>query len=425
MLKKILSLFLVLCLCACGTKQEEKPAEDRKEETTVEKEYIDPVKDVFIFGEIDEKLKERIRIANCDQEYKNYQFKMLDIKSYEGELTDINGDRIDLSNMGRFLMEIVSVECSHCKRQLGVIKELSKSTDIPIVQYFNVGDKDEIISMYREQGIDIPADMIIIAQDEGLKDYTKNTLQLKSYPTLLCFDEGVLTFDAVGEVNEQSFAAILDLGFENKIRDEDLTDKDGNDLRKLSRSRDDVKNDLSEKNLTALQELDNDDFTCDMTFSLMGQKLDFERLVNDHSELYFEQIGDYSYYKDKKLVLFYTYLRDNSETDKVEFINSLISQDDEYEYVVVLVEGMESSSAALRNMDVMFRCPVVSVLARMPEDFFDFGLNSFPSAVFVDEGTFTGAYSNIEDKEKFDRALTLFLSNECIAYKSNNQMSNG
>ena len=56
MLKKILSLFMVLCLFACGTKEEEKPVEDKKEETTVEKEYIDPVKDIFIFGMIDQDL---------------------------------------------------------------------------------------------------------------------------------------------------------------------------------------------------------------------------------------------------------------------------------------------------------------------------------------------------------------------------------
>ncbi len=421
MTKKILSFFFaLLLLCACS----QKPAgsDDGKEEenqVTIE-EYIDPVKDVFIFGELSEELQEGIKEANCNEEYKNYQFKMLGTKVFDGSLEDINGRKVRLADLDRFYLEIVSVNCSHCKAQLSVMKGLAQGQDIPFVQYFNVGSREDIFAMYEEQGTEISGEMILLPEDEGMKGYVKNILGIKSYPTLITFDQGKVTFDAVGEVNESSFAAISRYGFEDPIRREDLKDAEGRDLLKLSRSVDDVKNDLSMANVLALEELDNDDFTCDLTYRLMGQKLDFDHIINDHSEFYFEQVEDYNYYKDKKLVLLYTYLRDNAQTDKVEFINSLLPGHDDVEFIVVLVEGMESSSAALRNMKIGFNCPVVSVLARMPEDFFDFGINAYPTAVFVDRGTFTGGYSAVEDKEKFDRALKLFLSNACIAYRSNN-----
>ena len=121
MTKKILSFFFaLLLLCACG----QKPAgsDDGKEEenqVTIE-EYIDPVKDVFIFGELSEELQEGIKEANCNEEYKNYQFKMLGTKVFDGSLEDINGRKVRLADLDRFYLEIVSVNCSHCKAQLSV-----------------------------------------------------------------------------------------------------------------------------------------------------------------------------------------------------------------------------------------------------------------------------------------------------------------
>ena len=98
---------------------------------------------------------------------------------------------------------------------------------------------------------------------------------------------------------------------------------------------------------------------------------------------------------------------------------------DQPEAIRELVEGFESSSAALNNMSVKFRCPAVSMLASIPKDLFGFGLVNYPTAVFVDRGVFTGAYSNIESKEKFAEACELFISDGSIAYKRNNQIAKG
>ena len=413
-LKKILILFLCLfCLCSCGEQTVPEGNEDKED-------YIDPVKDVFIFGELDEGLQKDLKTANCHSDYQNYQFKMLEKEVYQNDLYDINDDLIDLKKYDEFCMEVVSTECMHCIRQLRVLPELIQDKDLTFIQYFNVGTKDEILALYEKEGLEIPENMIIISRDDGLWEYLKNVLQIKAYPSLLCFKKGKLTFMSVGEHDEESFEMLLNYGFKNALNVHNLKDENGEELIKSSRNKDDVRNDLSEENRARLEALDHDDYTTDLTYQLMGKKVDFTFAGNANSDVYVSEIDDFSKYEDEKLVLIYTYLRDNSETDKVNFINELMLANKDVRYIVVLVEGLESSSAALKNMSIGFTCPTVSVLGKIPDDFYSFGMISYPTAVFVDRGTFTGAYSEVESKEKIAEAIEMFLGEECIAYKRSN-----
>ena len=415
-LKKIILFSTISILLLSCTKQgvPDIPVAEEKEE------YIDPVKDVFIFGEIEADLRQKLKTANCHGDMNNYQFAMLGKDVYDGELTDIDGNAINLKDLEAFYLEIVSVNCSHCKKQLHVMDSLIEGEELPFIQYFNVGTKEEILEMYDSEGVELSEKMIIIAEDEGMKAYTKKMLKMKSYPTLLTCKEGKITFDAVGELDQESIEQVRHFGFSDVLDAHELKDQDGNELLSLNRSIDDLKDDLSDENIVKIEVLDNDDYTADLTFRLMGKKLDFEAISNPRSEVYLNEIDDFTVYENEELVLLYTYLRDNSETDKVEFINELIASDPDVKYIVVLVEGLESSSAALKNMKIRFNCPVVSVLGRMPDDFFGFGLVNYPTAVFVEKGVFSGAYSNIPDKEKFAEAIGVFLKDGCIAYKKNN-----
>ena len=420
-LRKIFSVFIVsFLLFSCAQIEvPEVPAKEEKEE------FIDPVKDVFIFGEIEPDLRQKLKLANCRSDMNNYQFSMLGKDVYDGDLTDIEGNTVGLKQLNTFFLEIVSVNCSHCKKQLHVMESLIEGKEIPFVQYFNVGNKEEILEMYDSEGVALSDDMIVIAEDEDMKEYVKNALKMKSYPTLLTCKDGKISFDAVGELDGESFEEVCRFGFTDVLDVHELKDGDGRELLSLNRSIDDLKSDLSEENIAKIETLDNDDYTADLSYRLMGRQLDFDTISNSHSDVYFNEVDDYSIYEDEELVLLYTYLRDNSETDKVEFINELIASDPELKYIVVLVEGLESSSAALKNMKIRFNCPVVSVLGRMPDDFFGFGLVNYPTAVFVEKGTFSGAYSNIADKEKFAEAIGVFLKDGCIAFKRNNQRSKG
>lgn len=419
--KKIFSICLIFLILA-GCSDPKIPEEEKQpEEAVIEREeYIAPVKDVFIFGELQEELKDRIKKANCNSDYENYQFKMLSKEVYEGILNDIDGNEIKLDQMEEFYLEVVSVDCSHCKKQLSVINSLAENVQRPFIQYFNVGEKEDILAMYEEQGVTVSDQLTLICHDDGFEEYLRYDLGLKMYPTIICFKDGKVSFSCVGEADEDSFGELTALGFDEVIDTSSLLDGNGEPLLEASRSTDDLWNDLSTENQEKILELDNDDYTKELTLKLMGNTVDFSDIQKSQGDRYFSQVDDFEKYENEKLILLYTYLRDNSETEKVKFINELIDQDDGNRYIVVLVEGLESSSFALNNMDVSFHCPVVSVLGRMPLDFFNFGLVSYPTAVFIDKGTFTGGYSNIEDKEKFALSKLLFLGDECIAYKKNN-----
>ena len=419
--KKLTLLLAALFLVGCTAN--EVPAIPEEEETEtgiVSDDFIDPINDVFIFSKLDEDLQKQIKTANCNADYENYQFKMLGKDVCEEKFTDLAGNTVDLRQLGTFYLEVVSVDCSHCRKQLNVIKDLALTQDKPFLQYFNVGEKDEILSFYEEQGVSMDPDITVLSHDDVLEEYLRHEIGIKKYPTLLCFKDGKLCFSSVGEVGEEAFKTIESLCFDQGIDIASLKDENGKLLTDASRSAEDVWDDLSIENQEKIGSLDNDGYTKDLTLKLIGRKVDFSRIVPGQGSMYYSQVDDFKHYEKENLILIYTYLRDNSETDKVAFINDLIDLNDGNRYIVILVEGLESSSVALANMDAVFHCPVVSVLGRMPEQFFDFGLVAYPTAVFIDHGVFTGAYSDIEDKEKFALSKLMFLGGESIALKSNN-----
>ena len=411
MIKKILLLILLLLCVSCA-----------KEEDTNDngKEYIEPVRDLLLYDQVDEKLQERLKKANNDSYFQNYQFEMLFKEAYPDALTDINGNPFRFEEHENVWLEIVSVNCGHCREQLAYVNEMLAFEDVTFVQYFNVGTAEEIRELYASQDLEIPENLTVIAKDASMRSYVSGTLKAKMYPTLVAFRNGTVSFVNAGEIAAEDLPVIHEICFENTIRPEELVDKKGNDLLSLNHSVDDVKASLSTENLQSLKELDNDDKTEELTLSIIGSSCDYQKKNAHGSSAYINEVNDFAYYQDKKTVFIYTYLRDNSETDKVKFINELIGSDDGYSYVVVLMEGLESSSAALKNMNVSFHCPVVSSLASMPSDLLKIGLVNYPTAIFVDEGVFTGVYSNIQDAETFKKALRLFISEESLAYVDNN-----
>ena len=415
MFKKILILLVILLCVSCG-----KHNDEVKEEIEVESidEYIDPVKDIFLFDELNEELKKKIKVASGSKEFKNYQFEMLFKDVYNKPLIDIDGNTINLADYDELVVEVVSVKCSHCKKQIENIDDFLHD-DATFIQYFNVGNKEDIIELYKEAEVEIPENIIIVSKDDEFKDYLMDELKLEMYPSLLTFKDGRLTFSAYGEIYGDTIGHIYDIGFDNILTRNDLTDEDGIFLLDINRSFDDVKNSLSRDNLERLQMLDNDEKTVELTISVIGSRFDFKTMSNSDSKLYINEVDDFDYYKDKKLVIIYTYLKDENDVEKIEYINNLISQNKGYEYMVALSEGLESSSTILENMDVRFDCPVVSLSARIPDDFSRVGYISYPSAVFVDKGVFTGVYSNIQ-QDAFKNALEWFLSDKSIAYKKNN-----
>ena len=381
---------LILFLCACG----------RKEDSFEEREYIEPVNDISVFSLLDYNVRQRIAQVNGGKDYRNDEFRMLNREVYGGVLCDIEGKPVDLSSYDRFFLEVASVNCSHCKEQLHDIVGLSKEEDIPFIQYFNVGDAEEVREAYAEEGLSIPDSLTVIAKDEDMKDYIVDYLSLEMYPTLICFDDGKVSFSISGTFKRELFPLIKDIAFVRPLTADDLKDAYGNDAIGQLRTMEDVRKDLDPEKLR-----------------LIGRKADLSVHEKHNSTLYYSEVDDFSIYADRQLVLFYTMLNGKQDREKIKFINELMTERDGLEYLVVLIEGADSSSAALRNMDVRFNCPVVSVLGDLPDDLFGFGLVSYPTAVFMDRGVFAGAYSKIKDVPAFEEALDIFLSDDSIAYR--------
>ena len=408
MIKRVLLLILCFLLVSCGNNKSVKE----------EIEYIDPVKDVFIYSLLDTSLKNRIKIANNNKEYENYQFKMLDKEIYDKDLIDINGNTINLKDKDKVMIEIVSVKCSHCVKQLQYIDKFSDN-DSYFVQYFNVGNKEEILDLYNQEGINIPDNVVCIAHDDDFEGYIKNEVKIKMYPTLLCYKDGKNSFSISGEMLPDNMKNIYDIAFVNTIKKEDLLDKDGNSLINSYRSVDDVKNDISIENQEKIKEIDNDKHSSELTYKYLGKSIDLEN-INSASSMYVSEIEDYSILKDKRYVFIFLQLDGEKDENTVSFINTLIDENKDINFVVVLVEGVDNTSLLFNSLDTRFNCPVVSNLGKIPNDLQIIQFDNYPSALFMENGIITGIYSSIKDEESFSKAVDIFLSDNCIAYKKNN-----
>ena len=87
---------------------------------------------------------------------------------------------------------------------------------------------------------------------------------------------------------------------------------------------------------------------------------------------------------------------------------------------LVLNEGTDQSSEILRKLENRFNCPVVSMLGPIPEALMIYDVDVYPSAIFINKSTFTGAYLSIDNIELFNNAIEMFLTDNSIAYKENN-----
>ena len=322
-----------------------------------------------------------------------------------------------MKDYDRVFFEVVSVKCSHCRRMLHQLQEMEKPSDVLFVQYFNVGEKQEICDLYAEEEVTMRKDFFLVAHQDELADYIRHDLKIESYPTLICFKDGKVTFSIVGEFDQTKWPLITDISFANPLSREELSDEKGNYLPDLIRTSDDVKASLSKENQEKLESLGSESEK--LTLKRMGKTFSFAIVRTSHSSVYYNEIEDYSSYADKELVIFYDDLNEGDPKEKIALVNELIKTQADREYIVVLDEGMASSSSVLENSGMRYECPVISMLSAIPEDFIDYEIGSYPSAVFVEKGTVTGVCTQLDEK-RYKMAAEFFLSEGCIARKDNN-----
>ena len=240
-LNKLLTVLMILMLFGCNSTQE--IIEEKVE-------YIEPMKEVFIYEEISHNLQNKIQYANNNNEYQNYQFKMLFSDIYTEDVEDIYGNIINLKNYNHLIFDVVSTECSHCKK---IVSEylndyLDKYPEYQFVQYFDEGNKEEILQFYSDLGVTPFDNVIIIERNDKLHDYIYNEVGMKAYPTINFFLDGVLRFSVVGELDLRAYSKAIELGFIDPIEQKDLINENGESYLELDRSIDDVKKSLSKEN---------------------------------------------------------------------------------------------------------------------------------------------------------------------------------
>ena len=421
MLKKISLLVLCLLLVACADKQpEQEPIDDPVIEESI---FIEPIRDVFLFDELDAKIRQDwLDIIRESTTASNYHLEMMFTDIYDGDVDDIYGNTVNLSDYKQLVFCFISTDCPHCKKEIDTYLTdiVNEYADVQFVLYFGKGDVDEIKELFNSLGVGMPDNAIIISENNELFNYVKYDLAALMYPTFVFFKNGKVSFDMDGELSLEQYRKAYDFAFVNTLNETDFINEDGINIFDLNRTVDDVKNSLSKQNQERIDYLDDKiyTYTSYLTYRMMGDKLDFSRMLEGSSQ-YISEINNYYPYQDSELVLFYVALSDKDDVESVEFINSLMS-DKSKEYIVVFYEGFDSSSHIYQQMDVKFNCPVVSILGYMPKDFYKYAVSDYPSAIFVNKGTFTGAYSVIEDADKFAYALDTFLGENCIALKANN-----
>ena len=236
MLKKLLIVLLSLLLISC----EKEVIEDKKEEEIIESKFIDPIKDVFLCDELNENIKNKwMEIINTDggRGISNYQIEMLFKDIYEGELIDINGNTVDLNSYDKLVFNFVSTECGACKQEISeCINDLvNEYEDVTFIQYFGIGEKEDILNMYSSLNVTIPDNLIIIAHNDDFHNYMKYDLKAEMYPTFVFFNAQKVSLVLTSKLSLKAYKKAYDLAFENPIRIEELINKDGIYLFDLNR----------------------------------------------------------------------------------------------------------------------------------------------------------------------------------------------
>ena len=403
--KKIIIAILLFFLCACTNKKQETP----------EIKYIEPTNNINIFDEFDNNSRAILKLANGNSEVSNYQFKMIGKDIYENNLVDINGNTINFNDYDKFIIEFVSTGCSHCRKMISEHLDAMLNTGIKLIQYYTSGDSDDIKTMYDEIGIQIPEGLIICCNDKGFNEYAKSILRIELFPTLIAYGDGKVLFDVTGELNSLELQTFYDVSYKKLVDFSAYSETIW-----MCRGINDVESDLSKESIERLKSINDNDDAYSYTLKIMGTKLDFDNIKQSSEDIYINEIEDYSEYKNSNLVLIYTYINDPSEIEKVRFINSIIDSNEELKYIVVLIEGMDSSSNSYSLMNEKFHCPCVSSLSSVPRDFTKFGIRNYPTFVFVEKSTFTGVVSGVNEIDKFSQAVYAFIGENCIARLSNN-----
>lgn len=417
-MKKILVLLLlVISLFGCSKKEDTNNTVDTNDD-----KYIKPAIVVNYVDYLNYDLKTLFQSLQTREDgITNKDVSRLGKSLIDITTTDYYGNEIDFNDFKdkKIVLEVVAEWCNNCQSQSKTFSDKlieSLPDDVEFVQYFNVGNTQQIEEFYKEIDKEVPSNITILPENEEIKNYLVNDLKLEYYPTFLFFDNGILTWSTWGELSAQNYSRVEDTAFNNHIDLGKLVDNNGESIFNNGRSTDDVAADLSDINKEKLKAIDSDgkDASYNTTLNVIGRTVDYSKI----NEIDLEDtplIEDYLKYQNEDTIVFFTVLDSEVQND-YQIINQIISDNPSYKYIVLLKEGTDNVTY---NNEII-GAEVSMSKANVPADLLDLKIERIPTAIFVEKGVITGGIAAIDNAEKVTNNISLFFGDGAIALTKNN-----
>lgn len=406
-MKKLLASLLIVFLCACSNNV-------TPPDSSLEKEYIEPVNDVEVFEYLNDDTKEKLLKANSGEEMSSKTLECLGKELFDFELTDYYGNTFNLNDFkdDKLLIEISASWCTHCMKQVSDYNDelIDNYPDLKIIQYFNEGDKSGVQSFYKEVGKTVPSNIHVVPENDDFSKQLLSRYNPEFYPGFLIFNNGKLTYMNISELTKEQLDNASGIAFNNELDLNELVDEDGIPVLSYKRSVNDLINDLCDESINKLKEIDNDEYTKSITLEYMGSKFPYNDQFEDDSDFLSEV--NFIEYENLDTVLFFL----NKVDD--EYIKLLNDYTDGHpELSIIVVDITDEICDELKDK---LTAPVASIMNQVPKILNEISFITYPSCVFIEKGTITGAYSNVLNIEMLNKATNIFMGEDSIALKSNN-----
>jgi len=426
-MKKLLTLLTVLLfLTGCGsnsTKSASKEIDTSK--------YIDRAVLVNYVDFLNDETKAIVKAADTTENgISNKDLLRLGKPLCAIKVTDYNGKElnfVDLQNK-KVILEVVAEWCGNCQSQAKNLTPKLLETlpsDVVFIQYFNVGTVDQINEFYKKLEMPVPSNIIILPQNDELKNYLTNDLLLEYYPSFLFFNNGILTWSSWGDFTSDSYKKVEDIAFKNPLDLSKLVDNDGNTIFANGRSTADVMEDLSEESINKLKAIDpkGNNASLNTTLKIIGTPIDYSKISKvDKNDT--PLIEDFSKYKDEDVIVLYTTIDPDYIESDYKLFNEIIAANPDQKFIVLLKQTDEGTKNNIKYNNEIVGAEVSMGEANVPDDLLDLQIDRVPVAVFVEKGVVTGAITAIENADMVKNNISVFFGDGSVALKSNNTKTN-
>lgn len=410
-MKKLVLLFLIMfMLTSCSSKTIDKDE--------VSDKYIKPINQIDYYDYLNDSLKNKLKNVYEDQKVTNNLLELVDTKLPDINCLDYYDNPVyfrDLSN-GKVVFEIVQYSCDHCLKQVPLTEEILKNSDITFVQYFAYGSKEQIDDFYDKADRDIPKDLLVIPENKELSNYFMDE-GVDSTPTFLFYEDGNVRLAKIAELSYAQFINATKLAYESPFTSKDLVDNNGDDVRKLLRTYDDVLDDLSTESKDKLAKITNAE---ELTINVIGKYLEFYSLYEEEAGAIYK-LDTYTKYINKPLVVFYLGYINNNLEDDINLINAFKNNHKDLNVLTILMDTKDiQTSSVYQGIDLELNTDYVSSNSVIPKQLLDTKVNEYLAALFIQDNIFTGGVSGIKSVETIENAYNTFIGEESIALIKNN-----